>query len=239
MTATALELRRRVAIACRVIALEGYLDLTLGHVSAREAGSRTVWIKRKGVGLDEVEADDVIALDLDDEHAFEDADYHLESVMHAEVYRAREDVCAVIHGHPLYGTALGATDAQLAFLTHDAVLFTDGIGIYDDGPSLVTVVHQGRAVAAALGHRRAALLRNHGVCIAGEDIRWALLTAVTLERAIRFQVVASSLGAFLPIPLDSAELLRPQKYQESFLDDYWGAWERRVARGRAATGGAG
>ncbi|MFN8519621.1 MAG: class II aldolase/adducin family protein [Chloroflexota bacterium] len=233
MTDAAQELRHRVAIACRVIAAEGYLDLTLGHVSAREPGSRTVWIKRKGVGLDEVEPDDVIALDLDDEAAFEGADYHLESIMHAEVYRARPDVGSVIHGHPLYGTALGATDADLAFLTHDAVLFTDGIGVYDEGPALITERRQGEAVAEALGGRRAALLRNHGVVIAGEDVRWALLTAVTLERAIRFQVTVASLGAPRPIQTASAEVLRPQKYQDAFLDDYWGAWERRVARMRA------
>ena len=42
-------LREQVAVACRVIALEGYVDLTLGHVSGREPGSRTIWIKRKGV----------------------------------------------------------------------------------------------------------------------------------------------------------------------------------------------
>jgi L-fuculose-phosphate aldolase len=203
------ELRRRVAIACRVIALEGYLDLTLGHVSAREPGSRIVWIKRKGVGLDEVEPDDVIALDLDDEQAFESADYHLESVMHAEVYRVRPDVCSVIHGHPLYGTALGATTAGLEYLTHDAVLFTDGIGVYDEGPSLITERHQGEAVAQALGGRRAALLRNHGVVVAGEDVRWAVLTAVTLERAARFQAIAASLGPGRPISQADAQALRP------------------------------
>jgi L-fuculose-phosphate aldolase len=231
-------LRRQVAVACRLIALEGYVDLTLGHVSAREPGSRTVWIKRKGVALDEVEADDVIALDLDDDHAVEGADYHLESIMHVEVYKARPDVNAVIHGHPTYATALGATTADLAFLTHDGVLFTDGLGVYDDGPSLVTEPAQGRAVAAALGTRRAALLRNHGVVIAGEDVRWAVLTAVTLERAIRFQTIATSLGALRPIPGPSAELLRPQKYQDSFLDDYWAAWERRVARARSGVAGS-
>jgi L-fuculose-phosphate aldolase len=232
------ELRRRVAVACRVIALEGYLDLTLGHVSAREPGSRTVWIKRKGVGLDEVEPDDVIALDLDDEAAFEGADYHLESVMHAEIYRVRPDVGSVIHGHPLYGTALGATTASLEYLTHDAVLFTDGLGVYDEGPALIMQRSQGEAVAQALGGRRAALLRNHGVVVAGEDVRWAVLTAVTLERATRFQVIASALGPSRPIPADSAEVLRPQKYQESFLDDYWGAWERRVARASVSVGDA-
>ena len=132
------ELRRAVAVACRIIALEGYVDLTLGHVSAREPGWRVVWIKRKGLALDEVEPADVIALDLDDPHALDDPAYHLESVMHAEVYRARPDVNAVIHGHPTYATALGSVDAPLRILTHDAVLFVDGIGAFDEGPELVT-----------------------------------------------------------------------------------------------------
>jgi ribulose-5-phosphate 4-epimerase/fuculose-1-phosphate aldolase len=145
------------------------------------------------------------------------------------VYRARGDVNAVIHGHPLYGTALGATDGTLQYMTHDAVLFTDGLGIYDDGPALVTEKGQATRVAEALGHRRAALLRNHGVVVAGEDIRWATLTAITLERAIRFQVTAAALGAPKPISQADAETLRPMKYQEFLLDDYWASWERRVA----------
>src|ERR1700704_5131470 len=160
-------LRERVATACRVIALEGYMDLTLGHVSARDPGSRTIWIKRKGVALDEVEPPDVIALDLDDPTALESSDYHLESVMHTEVSRARPDVGSVIHGHPVYGTALGSTDGQLLLLTHDAVLFADGIGDYDDGPALIVNRDQGRRVALALGSRRVAFLRNHGGVIAG------------------------------------------------------------------------
>ena len=233
-------LRERVATACRVIALEGYVDLTLGHVSARNPGDRTIWIKRKGVGLDEVEPSDVIALDIDDPTALESADYHLESVMHTEVYRARPDVGSVIHGHPVYGTALGSTDGQLQLLTHDAVLFADGIGDYNDGPALIMNRDQGGRVAMALGSRRAALLRNHGVVIAGEDVRWAVLAAVTLERAIRFQAIAGTLGRLRPIPQDGAERLATQKYQDGFLDEYWAAWVRRVhgrdARERAVVG---
>jgi len=217
-------------MACRVIALEGYVDLTLGHVSAREPGSRTIWIKRKGPALDEVEPEDVIALDLDDPDALQSPELHLESVMHTEVYRVRPDACSVIHGHPLYGTALGSTDAELLMLTHDAVLFVDGVGDFDDGPDLVTDAVRGARVAAALGGRRVALLRNHGVVIAGEDVRWAVLTAVTLERAIHFQVLAASLGAPHLISHEDAQELRPQKYRDGFMDEYWAAWERRVER---------
>ncbi len=222
------DLRKRVATACRVIALEGYLDLTLGHVSARNAGERTIWIKRKGVALDEVEPSDIIPLELDDPTALERADYHLELVMHSEIYLARPDVGSVVHGHPLYGTALGSTDGRLEMLTHDAVLFAGGLGDFDDGPALITSREQGRRVAMALGSRRAALLRNHGVVIAGEDVRWAVLAAVTLERAIRFQTVAAMLGQPRPISQDGAEDLSPLKYQDGFLDEYWAAWVRKV-----------
>jgi L-fuculose-phosphate aldolase len=233
------ELRARVAPACRIIALEGYVDLTLGHVSAREPGSRTIWIKRKGPALDEVAPADVIALDLDDPQALASPDYHLESVMHTEVYRVRPDVSSVIHGHPLHSTALGATQSELHILTHDAVLFAEGIGIFDDGPDLVTDAERGAKVAAALGARRAALLKNHGVVIAGEDIRWAVLTAVTLERAVRFQSIARSLGELDPISADDARALLPRKYRDEFMDEYWSAWERRVAHAAGPAGSVG
>jgi ribulose-5-phosphate 4-epimerase/fuculose-1-phosphate aldolase len=106
----------------------------------------------------------------------------------------------------------------------------DGIGDFDEGPDLVTDAVRGARVAAALGGRRAALLRNHGVVIAGEDVRWTVLTAVALERAIRFQVLAASLGAARPISHEDALELRPQKYRDGFMDEYWAAWERRVER---------
>jgi L-fuculose-phosphate aldolase len=150
--------------------------------------------------------------------------------MHTEVYRVRPDVNSVIQGHPVYATALGATDAGLQMLIHDAVLFVDGIGTYDEGPDLVTDQDLGSRVAAALGARRAALLRNHGVVIAGEDVRWSVLTAVVLERAIRFQAIASSLGDARPISDEDARALRPQKYRAAFLDEYWSAWVRRLER---------
>ena len=224
------ELRVQVAMACRVIALEGYVDLTLGHVSARQPGQRTIWIKRKGPALDEVEPDDIIALDLDDADVLTSPDYHLETYIHTEVYRLRPDVNAVIHGHPLYATALGSTDGQLRMLTHDAVLFAEGLGAFDEGPHLVTDAPRGARVAEALGPRRAALMRNHGVVIAGEDVRWAVLTALALERAIRFQAIAGRLGDLRPMSEVDARRLLPLKYREAFLDEYWAAWVRRVER---------
>jgi L-fuculose-phosphate aldolase len=229
VVAVAQSLREQIAWACRILAHEGYADLTLGHVSGRVRGGR-VLIKRKGVALDEVEPDDVVELDLDDDGAPLSPEMHLEAVLHAEVYRRRPDVAAVIHGHPPYATALAATAGELQLLTHDAVLFADGVALYDDAPDLVTDVEQGRAVAQALGQRRAVCLRNHGVLIADKDVPWAVLSAVTLERALRLQSIATTLGPLRPIAPGSARQMLGQKYQDRFVEEYWAAWIRRARR---------
>jgi L-fuculose-phosphate aldolase len=225
---TARSLREQAAWACRILALEGYADLTLGHVSVRV--DETVYIKRKGIALDEVGPEDVVAVDDPT------ATLHLETVLHTEIYKLRPDVGAVVHGHPPYATAFAATDGRLELLTHDALLFSDGVSIFDKTAALITDEEQGRAVAQALGSRRALILRNHGVVIADRDVRWAVLSAVTLERAIRLQSIASTLGEPRPIPNDAAEHLSGDKYQDRFVEEYWEAWIRRVRRAGADDG---
>ena len=173
-------LREQVAWACRILAREGYVDLTLGHVSAR-LDEHVVLIKRKGVALDEVTPDDVVEIDLDGAARDADVVTHLETVLHTEVYRARPDVGAVVHGHPPYATALAATEEPLQYLTHDAVLFPEGLARFEDSADLIVVQEQGRAVAAALGAARVVLLRNHGVLVVGKDVPWATLTVNVVE----------------------------------------------------------
>jgi L-fuculose-phosphate aldolase len=229
MVAVVQSLREQVAWACRILAGEGYADLTLGHVSARGSDGE-IWIKRKGVALDEVEADDVVAIDDTD------AVLHLETVLHTGVYSVRPDVGAVVHGHPPYATALGATAADLALLTHDGILFADGVGRFDD-PDLIVDDDQGGRVAAALGSRRAVLLNNHGVLVVGKDVPWAVLAAATLERSAQLQSIASTLGELRPISPELAQQLLPVKYRDEFVREYWAAWQRRVLRDGGGLGG--
>ena len=135
---------------------------------------------------------------------------------------------AVIHGHPPYGTAFGATTRSLELLTHDAVLFADGVSYLRRDGRADHRGGAGRAVAEALGSRRAVILRNHGVVVADKDVRWAVLSAITLERAVRLQAIASTLGSS-PDPEHLAERMLADKYQDRFLDEYWAAWIRTSA----------
>jgi ribulose-5-phosphate 4-epimerase/fuculose-1-phosphate aldolase len=116
------------------------------------------------------------------------------------------------------------------------VLFADGIAYFEDSAELITEEDQGRAVAEALGVRRAVILRNHGVVVADADVRWAVLSAITLERAVRLQSIATTLGTLRPIARADAERMRADKYQDRFVDEYWAAWIRSVRRAGADRG---
>lgn len=224
--ATSEEAAEQVVLASHVMGSLGD-DLTLGHVSVRHSNDICMSIKRKGISGSEVTVEDVIEVRLDEVDCLDQPRMHLEAIIHTEIYRERPDVGAVIHGHPLYATALSATEAKVEFLTHDSVLFTDGIGMYNDSADLVTTEKQGKAVARSLGNCRATLLKNHGVVLVGEDIRYAVLAAVTLERALQIQTVANSLGVLSPLSDDQVSDIYPRKYKDSFLDEYWAWWARQ------------
>jgi len=222
--ATARDAVRQVVLACRILARFGHEDLTLGHASVRGPDGRTVYIKRKGRALRGVRPEDVIAISLDDPDGYLTPGAHLETVMHLETYLARPDVGAVIHTHPVHSIALGTTAGGLDLLSHDGLLFPDGVPLFDGTAGLVTTPQDGKGVARALGGGRAVLLRHHGILAAGEDISWAVLAALTLERAARIQFIARTLGDPVPIPRDLARELSASKYQEEFAEEYWQDW---------------
>src|SRR3954447_21426927 len=166
-------LQEQVAWACRILALGGHGDYTLGHVSARSTDGYHVLMKPNGLGLEEVRPEDVLVLDLDGTRLAGEGPVHLEYVLHTEIYKTRPDVGSVVHSHPPYATAFGATDARLELLNHDAVLFREGLAYFDDTVELITRPDQGAAVAASLGDKRVVLMRGHGVIVTGESVPWA------------------------------------------------------------------
>lgn len=214
--------------------MHGHGDFTLGHASVRDGD--LVHMKRNGIGLEEVTPADVLSIDLDGRKVAGEGPVHLEAVLHTAVYRARPDVFAVIHTHPPYTTAFGATNAELAMINHDAVLFYNGLAYFDDTAQLIVSPEQGDAVAAALGDKSVVIMRGHGVLIAGRTIPWAVYTALTLERVIHLQSIAQTLGDLQPMSDEMAASVYPDKYRDEFLDTYWHYLIRQVRYAGLANG---
>lgn len=227
-------LRETVAWGCRILHAQGHGDLTLGHVSARRPGSDAMLMKAKGVGLDEVTAGHVVAIDfagrrLDGTHPL-----HFELTLHTEVYKARPDVGAVVHTHPPYATALGAAGEPLRPVTHDAILFADGVAVFDETPALITEPDQGAAIARALGGRKAVIIKNHGILTVGPTVPWAVFAALTLERAAWLQSLTRTFGTPQPMPDAVARAMYASKYNEALIEEYWRYFTRALeSRGLA------
>ena len=229
-------LREEVAWACRILGMAGHGDYTLGHVSARSADGEKVLIKPNGLGLEEVAPGDVLTLDMDGSRLAGTGRIHLETVLHTAVYRARPDVGAVVHTHPPYTTAFGATNAELALLNHDAVLFREGLATFDDTASLIISADEGASVARALGDKRVVVMRGHGVLVVGATVKWAVYAALTLERVLRIQAIAGSLGELRPMSAEMADRVYPDKYRDDHVENYWGYLVRQVRRAGLADG---
>ena len=75
-----------------------------------------------------------------------------------------------------------------------SALFYDALGTYDDTINLIRTPEMGARVAQALGDRRAVLLKNHGVVVAGPSIEEVVISAIMLENAARIQMIVQAAG---------------------------------------------
>jgi L-fuculose-phosphate aldolase len=186
-----------VATACRVLEMQGHEHSFLGHVSARQSDD-SVLAKPSGLGLGEIHPSDIIALDLEGQQLAGERKPHAEMPIHTRIYRRRDDVGAVVHTHPLEVAGLVASAANFLMVNQDSVQFPDGVGFYPSAMLIVTP-ERGDGVADALGHKRAVLLRNHGLVTAGATVAEAVFLAVSLLNSLRVQVMAGRFGEVSPI----------------------------------------
>jgi L-fuculose-phosphate aldolase len=182
-------LAAKVALACRIVFMEGQDDFSLGHISALDEEG-LIWMKPSGLGLEEVREEDIIVLNLKGEVVKGARKPHNETPIHTEIYRARPDVKCVIHTHPFHAIAFSALEKPWAVLSHDGVPLAGEIAYFTETPDLITTEEGGRSLARCLGAKRVALMKNHGVVVAAESVEAATCWALHLEKAARMQLLA-------------------------------------------------
>jgi len=189
------ELRKKLAVACRILGTEGHDDLNLGHLSARMPDRRDVMImKGRGLCLSEIHEEDFVTLDFSYKKLGGKRDAHGEIPIHMEIYRRREDVNCVVHTHPLYATAFSATNQVLRPVNNEGSLFASPLPSFDLVTDLIVTPELGEALAEKLGDEKAVFLKNHGIVVVGESIEKATITAYLLEKTIKTLFIAKVLG---------------------------------------------
>src|SRR5579872_3498328 len=225
-----LQLRRELAYACRILAANGQNDTVYGHVTYREAGAQTFWMKPSALGLDEITPETLIRVDLEGNVVEGELSRHLEWPIHAEIFKARPDVTCVVHTHPIYSIAFAATAQPLHAVSHEGAQFTPpDVPRFTRTSDLITTRELGAEVARVLGGSLACYLLNHGIVVAGNTIDKAVVSAFNLERASQVQLLASASGqSFRWTSDEEAARKREKIFGDGMLRNVWNYYCRRV-----------
>ena len=111
------ELREKIALSCRILAMEGCVEGILGHVSARISGRDEMWIRCRGQeeqGVRYTTIDAIRRVDFNGRGPFLGNGYQVpnELAIHGEIYKKRDDVGCVIHAHPNEALICSITDLE-------------------------------------------------------------------------------------------------------------------------------
>ncbi|MDE3111346.1 MAG: class II aldolase/adducin family protein [Chloroflexota bacterium] len=228
------DLRRDLALACRILAANGHGDNIFGHVSVRAPGQDRFWMKAQHLGLEEIGEDDLVLLDRAGSVLEGKRERHIEFPIHAEVFHARPDVRCVVHTHPPHSVALGARRMEIRPIGHEGALFwPPGVPLFEEFTDLVTTSEQGQRVARSLGPGLAVFLRNHGIVVAAASIAHATIAAITLEKAAMVQLLAQPTRetAVAYTPAEEAEVKRGRIWSDRAVQAQWRYFVRRLGPG--------
>jgi HCOMODA/2-hydroxy-3-carboxy-muconic semialdehyde decarboxylase len=225
-----------LAAASRILADQGVVD-AFGHVTVRHPNNPEHFLMTRSLAPALATPADIVELDLDGNDVNKTGKtLFLERFIHAEIYRARPDVIAVVHSHSPAVIPFGVTKVPMRAMFHNSAFLARGVPVFDIREKfgatnmLVSNREIGRALAEVLGNKAALLMRGHGDVIVAPTLPLAVFRAVYTEVNARLQAQAIALGG--PIEsLNEEEGLKAEDVNAQIVGRAWDLWKRRVALG--------
>lgn len=201
ITDAEIDARVKLAGAYRVFDKLGWTELIFNHITLRVPGPERVFlINPFGLHYSEVTASSLVAVDIDGQpvrptpHAVNRAGF----VTHSAIHGAVDQAHCVMHTHTTTGCAVAGLDGGLS---HDSFYGAQlkGQVAYHDFEGITVNPDERSRMLASIGHKRAVILRHHGLLSWGTDIPEAFMWLWTLQRACDIQIAAAAAGAIRPL----------------------------------------
>ncbi|HEY1504808.1 MAG TPA: class II aldolase/adducin family protein [Stellaceae bacterium] len=232
------ELREQLATCARIMAMQGLLGLH-GHISVFQPETQRMLIS-PGAGSDKANlcADDMVLAGLDGK-AVDGKRPPLEWPIHTAIHAARDDALAIAHLHPPYATLFSISQREYRPITMHSGLFGKGIATYREA-HLITSVDRGQRLKAALGDKRAAFQRGHGITVVARNIAEMLHITLCLENDALKTLQAATLGELGTLSAEEVASLEKEITLEMVAPRTWAylttleaRWDRQPNSGRA------
>jgi ribulose-5-phosphate 4-epimerase/fuculose-1-phosphate aldolase len=225
-----------VTAAAHILAARGVVD-GFGHVSMRHPDAPDRYMVSRTLAPALVTPADIVEYDLESEACDPAAPKgFLERFIHGQIYKARPDVCAVVHSHSPSVIPFDLTKAPMQACFHNAAFLAQGVPVFDIAcdhgatDMLVSDNDKGVAFAECLSDKPVALMRAHGSVACGPSLEVAVFRAVYTEVSARMQHWALALA-------EDGEDLASLSKEESVLADVpnqtaglraWDLWRAEI-----------
>jgi L-fuculose-phosphate aldolase len=217
------DIRRGIVRVCKLMWERGLIAGPDGNVSVRISFEH-VLVTPRGFSKASVEENDLVLVKLDGKRVGGRHEPSSELAMHLAIYRAREDVNAVVHAHPPVATAFAVAGIGLPgnVLPELAVQMGEVPVVPYATPGTEAMPD---AIAPFLPNHDAFLLANHGATTVGCTLAEAHQRMESLEHSANILLTARLLGRVNALGIEEARLLEAarRKALEGRMTGEWRA----------------
>ncbi len=197
---------QQIIEVCKEMIRREYVVGTAGNVSVRVKlpnGQDAFLVTPSSVKYDEIDIEDIVLIDSSGDTIIGRRNPTSEKRVHLAIYRAREDIKAIVHSHAPYSTALSIARMPIGPIVDEVIPFIGGCEVAEFGMAGTDELADN--AVAALGENLAVFIANHGNVACGSNLDQAWTVCQQVEMAAKIQYRASLLGTIYAIPEEAEE----------------------------------
>jgi len=212
------QLKQSLADAILMMERAGIIDFN-GHFSARLSDGEHMLINSGRSVRSALTAADIITIDMNGKPVDGPDVPPMEFHIHAEIYRRRPDVHAVVHTHPLYSTLFTMAGRPILPVIMQAAVL--GEIQYFEKTASINTKPLGEALAATLGEHRVCVLRSHGAVVAAGGVMDAFVLGCYLEETAERQFLSAQLGEPHVLSPEEIALIHSNLWKPNLIKKVW------------------
>lgn len=207
-----IKLKEEVVRWAKELTLRNLTVGTGGNVSCLEQSTGYMLITPSGMEYLALQTEDLVVMDLNGRVVEGRWKPSSEWRMHAEVYKQRPEIQAVVHAHSTYATAVSCLQQELPAIHYMVALAGKSVPC----APYATFGSEELAERACetMAEGRAVLLANHGIVTAAESLSTAFRILEEIEQVAKLYCITKSMGN--PVVLSEEEMQKMQQLFRSY-----------------------
>jgi L-fuculose-phosphate aldolase len=175
----------------------GYVSGTWGNISCRVDADHMA-ITPSGMEYESLTPQDIVIVNIYDLSWQGELKPSGEMGLHAEIYKQRREINAVMHTHSQNASTVAASRREVPPILDDmAQIIGPSLRVAEYAlPGTKKII---RETMKALSGRNAALLANHGAVCVGRDMDEAFVICEIMEKSCRAFIESQFLGGSIPL----------------------------------------